>query len=324
MAVCRRPYHSGARPVVFGGVAERARSRPDAWPRDAREEGGAGLVSHVAIVTDSVSDLPPELGALQNITVVSLTVTFGAESFRVNVDLTTDQFWERMTAPGAPFPTTAAASPGDFLDAFNAAFERGADAIVTVNCSGELSATLKSAQVARDMLADREIHVVDSRTASMGEGMLAQIAAELAEEGVAAAEIARVIEHRKSQVDLYVALDTLEYLKRGGRISGTRAAVGSMLSIKPIITVREGIVENADRVRTRLKARDRTLELLTASPIERATILHTTRADVDEFHRMFLDRSGLDPSNVQVLTIGASVGPHLGPGCVGAVVVRRH
>jgi len=281
-------------------------------------------VSHVAIVTDSISDMPPELAARQRITVVPLTVSFGGESFRVNVDLSTDEFWERMTAPGAPFPTTAAASPGDFVEVFNAAFEGGADAIVCINCSGELSATLKSAHVARGMLSDREIHVVDSRTASMGEGMLAQIAVELADEGVSAAEIARVIEHRKAQVDLYVALDTLEYLKRGGRISGTRAAVGTMLSIKPIITVRDGVVENADRVRTRLKARDRTLELLTAAPIERATILHTTRADVDEFHRMFLDRSGLDPAMVQELTIGASVGPHLGPGCVGAVIIRRH
>ncbi len=281
-------------------------------------------MSHVAIVTNSISDMPPELAARQRITVVPLTVSFGRESFRVNVDLSTDEFWERMTAPGAPFPTTAAASPGDFVEVFNAAFEGGADAIVCINCSGELSATLKSAHVARGMLSDREIHVVDSRTASMGEGMLAQIAVELADEGVSAAEIARVIEHRKAQVDLYVALDTLEYLKRGGRISGTRAAVGTMLSIKPIITVRDGVVENADRVRTRLKARDRTLELLTAAPIERATILHTTRADVDEFHRMFLDRSGLDPAMVQELTIGASVGPHLGPGCVGAVIIRRH
>ncbi len=281
-------------------------------------------MSRVAIVTDSVSDMTPELAARQEITVVPLIVSFGDESFRVNVDLTTDQFWVRMTAPEAPFPTTAAAAPGDFLDAFKAAFEHGADAIVCVNVSGELSGTLKSAQVARDMLADREIHVIDSRTASMGTGMLAQVAAELADEGVAAAEIARVIEHRKDDVDLYVALDTLEYLKRGGRISGTRAAVGTMLSIKPIITVKDGIVENADRVRTRLKARARTLELLTQAPIERATILHTTQADVEEFHERFLERSGLDPARVQVLTIGASVGPHLGPGCVGAVVIRRH
>ncbi len=281
-------------------------------------------MSHVAIVTDSVSDLPPELAARQGITIVPLTVTFGDESFRVNVDLTTDQFWQRMTAPEAPFPATAAAAPGDFLEAFKAVFAGGARAIVCVNVSGELSGTLKSARVARDMLADQEIHVVDTRSASMGEGMLAQLAAELATQGVSAAEIARVIEVRKDDVELFVALDTLEYLKRGGRISGTRAAVGTMLSIKPIITVRDGIVENADRVRTRLKARERTLQLLTASPIERATILHTTNAEVEDFHAQFLERSDLEPDKVQVLTIGASVGPHLGPGCVGAVVIRRH
>jgi fatty acid kinase fatty acid binding subunit len=281
-------------------------------------------VSHVAIITDSVSDMPPELAARQGITVVPLIVSFGPESFRVNVDLTTDQFWQRMTAPDAPFPTTAAAAPGDFLEAFKSAFDGGAEAIVCVNVSGELSGTLKSAQVARDMLPDREIHVIDTRTASMGEGMLAQIAAELAEEGLSAAEIARVIEARRADVDLFVALDTLEYLKRGGRISGARAAVGTMLSIKPIITVIDGIVENADRVRSRPKARERTLELLTAKPIERATILHTTEADVEEFHARFLERSGVDPAKVQELTIGASVGPHLGPGCVGAVVIRRH
>jgi fatty acid kinase fatty acid binding subunit len=281
-------------------------------------------VSHVAIVTDSVSDLPPDLAMRQGIIVVPLSVSFGTETFRVNVDLTTDQFWERMTASDAPFPTTAAAAPGDFLEVFRAAFAAGADAIVCVTVSGDLSGTLKSAQVARDLLSEREIHVVDSRSASMGQGMLAQIAAELAEEGVSAAEIARVIEHRRDDVDLFVALDTLEYLRRGGRISGTRAAVGTMLSIKPIITVRDGIVENADRVRTKLRARDRTLDLLTASPIERATVLHTTGADVEDFRARFIERSGLDPATVPALTIGASVGPHLGPGCVGAVVIRRH
>ena len=281
-------------------------------------------MSHVAFVTDSASDLPPDVAAAHGITVVPLVVSFGPESFRPNVDLTTDAFWERMTAPEAPFPTTAAASPGDFLSAFDAAFAGGADAVVCVNVSGDLSGTLKAAQVAQGMRTDREIHVIDSRTASMGVGQLVQIGAELAAEGVSAAEIARVLEERKADVDLFVALDTLEYLKRGGRISGARAAVGTMLSIKPIITVIDGIVENADRVRSRQKARERVLELLTAKPLERAAILHSTNADVDEFRERFLERSGLDPSRVQTMLIGPSVGPHLGPGCVGAVVVRRH
>ncbi len=278
-------------------------------------------MSNVAIVTDSASDLPPEAAAAQDITVVPLVVSFGAESFRPNVDLTTDAFWERMTAPDAPFPTTAAASPGDFKTAFEAAFERGADAVVCVDVSGDLSGTLKAAQVAAGLLEGREIHVIDSRTASMGVGQLAQMGAELASQGKSAAEIAGVLEARKADVDLFVALDTLEYLKRGGRISGARAAVGTMLSIKPIITVQQGIVENADRVRSRQKARERVLELLTQKPLERAALLHSTHADVEEFRDRFLQRSGLDPSRVQTMLIGPSVGPHLGPGCVGAVII---
>ena len=280
-------------------------------------------MSHVAIVTDSASDLPPEVAGPQGITVVPLVVSFGAETFRPNVTLTTAQFWERMLAPDAPFPTTAAASPGDFKSAFEDAFAAGADAVVCVNVSDALSGTFKSASVAAAMLPDREIHLIDSRTASMGVGMLAQIGAELAAEGVSGAEIARVLEERKADVDLFVALDTLEYLKRGGRISGARAAVGTMLSIKPIITVIDGIVENADRVRSRAKARERVLELLTARPLERACILHTTQADVEEFRDRFTERSGLDPSRIQVMTVGPSVGPHLGPGCVGATILYR-
>ena len=280
-------------------------------------------MSRVAIVIDSASDMPPEVAAQQGIAIVPLEVSFGTEKFKALIELSTDEFWRRMLAPDAPFPTTAAASPGEFKAAFEAAFAGGAESIVCVNVSADLSGTYKSAMVAKEMLGDHEIHVIDSRTASMGFGMLAQMAAELAETGVSAAEIAQTIEARKADVDLYVALDTLEYLKRGGRISGARAAVGAMLSIKPIITVIDGVVDNADRVRTRAKARERTLELLTQRPLDRATILHSTRADVEEFRDQFQERSGLDSSRIQTMTIGPSVGPHLGPGCVGATIIYK-
>ena len=280
-------------------------------------------MSRVAIVTDSVSDMPPDVAASYDITVVPLVVSFGSESFRPNVTMTTAEFWARMTAPDAPFPTTAACSAGDFLAAFDAAFEAGAESVVCVNVSDQLSATLKAARIAAGMRPDREIHVIDSRSASAGEGMLAQMGSRLAAEGMSGREIAAVLEDRKKDIDLFVALDTLEYLKRGGRISGARAAMGSMLSIKPIITVIDGVVENADRVRSRAKARERVLEMLTARPLERATVLHSTHADVEEFYDRFVARSGLDPSLVETLTIGASVGPHLGPGCVGAVVLYK-
>jgi len=278
-------------------------------------------VSPVAIVTDSASDLPPEVAAAAGITVVPLIVTFGKDAYRVGPELSTDEFWVKMTAPDAPFPTTAAASPGDFQRVFQDRLDGGADAIVCVTVSGDLSATIKSATLGAQALPDRDIRIVDSRSASMGHGMLAQVGAEMAAAGASAAEIVTALEDAKRRIDLYVALDTLEYLKRGGRISGARAAVGTMLSIKPIITVTNGLVENAERVRTRVKARERCLELLTAKPMERASILHTTNADVESFREQFLARSGLDPARVQTRTVGASVGPHLGPGCVGAVAI---
>ncbi len=277
----------------------------------------------VAIVTDSASDLPPDVAARDGIAVVPLSVSFGPESFRTNVDLTTDEFWARMTAPDAPFPTTAAAAPGDFKAAYERAFDAGADAVVCVTVSGDLSGTLKAAQVGAQQLPGRDVRTVDSRTASMGHGMLAQVGARMARDGASADAIAGELEEMKRRVDLYIGLDTLEYLKRGGRISGARAAVGTMLSIKPIITVENGIVENADRVRTRAKARERVLELLTAEPLEQAAILHTTHADVEEFTARFQERSGLPSDAIQVMAVGPSVGPHLGPGCVGGVVIRK-
>ena len=281
-------------------------------------------MSRVAIFTDSASDFDPALAAAEGITIVPLMVTFGSETFKAGVDLSTEAFWERMVAPDAPFPKTAASSPGDFKDAYEAAFEAGADAIVSVHVAGTLSGTIKSAQIARDMLPDREIHVVDSQGASMGEGILARMAAELAAEGRSAAEIAERLEARTSDMRIYLTLETLEYLKKGGRISGTQAAIGTLLSVKPIIRVQDGVVETIDKVRTRTKARERMIELITERPIERLAILHTISPDVEAFRDEVLRRApGLSASDVTIDLVGASVGPHLGPGCVGAAILYR-
>jgi len=280
-------------------------------------------VTRVAIVTDSASDLPPAAAAAAGIAIVPLVVNFGPQTFKAGVDLSTEQFWQRMTAPDAPFPTTAASAPGEFKAVYDKAFAEGAEAIVSIHVAGSLSATLKSAEIAKGLLPNREIHIVDSGSASMGEGILAQIGAEMAAQGTPAAEIARVLDDRKKDLDLYVALDTLEYLKKGGRISGARAAIGTLLSVKPIITIRDGVVETADKPRTRSKARERTIELLVQRPIERLAVLFTPPADADSFRKEVVTRAGsqLQAKNVSVQPVGASVGPHLGPGCVGAVVL---
>jgi DegV family protein with EDD domain len=283
-------------------------------------------VSHVAIVTDSASDMDPARAAERGITIVPLEVTFGSESFKAGVDLSTDQFWQRMTAPDAPFPKTAASSPGDFKAVYDAAFAAGAEAIVSIHVAGTLSGTIKSAEVAKAMLPEREIHIVDSTGASMCEGLLAELAVGMAALGVGAAEIARVCEERRQDIAMIVALDTLEYLKRGGRISGAKAAIGTLLSVKPIIEVKDGKVEQAAQVRTRGKARETVIDMICVRPIERLAVLHTTNAEVEAFRDAIVARvpGGIDPANVTIDLVGASVGPHLGPGCVGAVALYRH
>jgi DegV family protein with EDD domain len=280
-------------------------------------------MASVAFVTDSASDLDPDRAKADGIRIVPLSVSFGEETFLAGVDLSTDEFWKRMTAPNAPFPKTAAASPGEFKAIYDEAFADGAEAIVSIHVSAKLSAAIKSAEIARDMTPDREIHVVDSQGASMAEGILAYMGLEMARLGVSAEEIARTLSDRASDLRMYVSLETLEYLKKGGRISGTQAAIGSLLSVRPIIAVEGGVVETADKPRTRAKSRERCIELICARPIERLAIVHTMAPDVDEFRDEVVRRSGVDPAQVTVALVGASVGPHLGPGCLGAAVLYK-
>jgi DegV family protein with EDD domain len=280
-------------------------------------------VSRVAFVIDSASDLDPARAAADGIRIVPLSVTFGDESFRAGVDLTTEQFWTRMTAPDAPFPKTAAASPGEFKAIYDDAFAAGAEAIVSIHVSGNLSGSIKSAEIAKGMLPEREIHVVDSQGASMAEGILAYMGLDMAGPGVSAAAIARILSERASDLRMYVSLETLEYLKKGGRISGTQAAIGTFLSVKPIIAVEDGRVETVDRPRTRSKSRERCIELICARPIERVAILHTMAPDVEAFKAEVARRSGIDPATIMVSIVGPSVGPHLGPGCLGAAVLYK-
>ena len=281
-------------------------------------------MSRVAIFTDSASDLDPGSAAAEGISIVPLLVSFGTETYKAGVEMSTAAFWDRMVAPDAPFPKTAAASPGEFRDAYEAAFADGAEAIVAVHVAGTLSGVMKSAQIARDLLPDREIHLIDSESASMAQGILARMGVELASEGRSAAEIAERLQARTGNMRVYVALETLEYLRKGGRISGAAAAIGTLLSVKPIIRVKDGVVDTVDKVRTRSKARQRLIELITERSIERLAILHTVSPEVEAFRDEVLERApDLDVADVTIGLVGASVGPHLGPGCVGAAVLYR-
>ncbi len=251
-------------------------------------------------------------------------MNFGSETFRAGVDLSTEEFWQRMTAPDAPWPTTAASSPGEFKDAYEAAFAAGAEAIISVHVAGTLSGTIKSAQIARDMLPDREIHVIDSLGASMAQGILAELGVRLAAEGRSAAEIAETLESRAPDMRMYVALETLEYLRKGGRISGARGghrhvALGQAdhrgearhrRHRRPCPDAGEG-ARTARRADLRAARSSDSRSCTRSAPTSRPFATWSPRG------------RGLDPSDVSINLVGASVGPHLGPGCVGAAILYR-
>jgi DegV family protein with EDD domain len=276
----------------------------------------------VAIVTDSASDLEPQAAQSAGITVVPLLLSFGEREYRAGVDITTEEFWRELTAEGAPFPKTAACSPGDFQAAFESALAT-ADEVVCITVGSRLSATYQSATLAQQAMAGRPIHIFDSATACMSQGLYALMASELAAAGRSGAEIVAELERRRVDSRLYAVLETLEYLKRGGRISGAQAAIGGVLSVKPIITVEDGVVETVDRPRTRSKARLRLLDLLTARPIERMAIIHGQTPDIEDFAAELSARTGVDRQRMPIGLIGSSVGPHLGPGVYGACVIYR-
>jgi fatty acid kinase fatty acid binding subunit len=281
-------------------------------------------MSGVAVVTDSASDLTTAQAAAGHVTLVPLLAYFGEKEYRAGVDMSAEDFWTELTRPGAPFPRTAAASPGTFHETFEKLFADGADEIVCVSVGSKLSATIKSAQVAADMLAGRKIRIVDTETASLGQGVLALTAGAMAAVGASAAEIVDNIERRRAGVRLYIVLDTLEYLKRGGRISGAQAAIGSVLAVKPIITIKHGVVETADRPRTRTKARARLLELFDGvKQPERVAILDCRAPEVDSFADDLAAQLKFPREEMTLNLVGPSVGPHVGPGAYGAVVLPR-
>ncbi len=275
----------------------------------------------VRIVTDSACDLPPELCEELGISVVPLTIRFGDEELIDREQLSTESFWARL-AQSKVLPETAAPSVGAFEETFRRLAAEGASGIVCINLSSRLSATLQSAEVAAKSLhGDIDVQVVDSMSASMGIGLLAIHAARRAREGADVDTIVAEVLDRRSRLHLYATLDTLEYLRKGGRIGGAQAFLGSMLSIKPIITVHDGVVEPGGKVRTRSRALRFVVDKVKETAVEDLCVLHSKAADLDEFVEML--RPIVPSGDIVVGVIGPVVGVHTGPGVVGAVWLEQ-
>jgi fatty acid kinase fatty acid binding subunit len=269
----------------------------------------------IRVVTDSSCDLPPALVEALRIEVVPLTVRFGDEELVDRVELDTDEFWSRLEHSKL-LPETAAPSAGAFEAKFRELHARGATGIVCINLSSHLSATMQAAQVAAAAVgAEISVQVIDSQSASMGLGNLCLTAARRAADGDALESIVAEVVDRRDRTRLFATLDTLEFLKKGGRVGNARALLGTVLSIKPIIEVRDGVVEEAGKVRTRSKA----LKVLAAKAaegkIEHLSVLHGNAPDVGEL----LDL--LDPvfPRDEIITglVGPVIGTHAGPRVIG-------
>ena len=271
----------------------------------------------VRIVTDSTADMPLEIAHALGISVVPLSVIFGEEVFREGVDISHDLFYDKL-AHGKVLPTTSAPSVGDFLAVYEPLLKE-TDEIVSVHLSSKLSATYNNACQAAQVLADRgaRIEVMDSQVVSLGLSFATMAAARVAREDGDIDRIKAVVDSTIQRIRIYILLDTLEYVRRGGRIGRARAFLGTMLRVKPLLSLRDGEVHPQERVRTKARALDRLFQIATSYPnIREVAIGYSTNPqDAHDFEQRLA--AVMPHVNIWVARFGPVIGTHGGPGVLG-------
>jgi DegV family protein with EDD domain len=277
-------------------------------------------MARIRVVTDSACDLSADLAAEWDIQVVPLSIRFGAEEFVDQSTLSTDEFWSRCAASPV-LPETSAPSAGAFQQAFEGAAEGGYDGVICINLSAEVSATHQAAVAAAKAVSDRiPVRAIDSRSLTMGQGLMVLDVAAQARAGATLDELAGRTAALIPRTKIFGAVDTLEHLEKGGRIGGARALLGSLLSIKPVVTLVDGRVEEESKQRTRGRSlRYLAAKALDSPPISRLAVCNGAARDIDEFVAM-LDGVKTEHPMV-VVDLGPVVGTHAGPGTVGTAIV---
>jgi len=276
----------------------------------------------IRIVTDSSCDLPDDVLAQNRIEVVPLTIRFGEEELVDREELSGDEFWRRLTT-GATLPETAAPSVGRFQQAFTRMVSSGADGILVICISSKISATLQSATLAAEQYtAGVPVRVVDSGLVSAALGLAVISAAETAASGAGIDEVEAVARAASERGRIFATPDTLEYLRRGGRIGGAQALIGGLLDVKPLIAFEEGRVAAAGRVRSRKKALAAILEHVQEQEggIERLAVVHSDPPDLAEFLTR-LDE--VYAGSRLIARFGSVVGTHIGPNAIGVTYLVR-
>ena len=270
----------------------------------------------IHIVTDSASDISLEEAKELGIEIVPLSVRFGEAEYTDLIDLSVSDFYQKMSESDL-LPSTAAPSPGAFETAFKRCVEAGAEGVVCINLSLALSATGQAAQLAADALVDTiTVKCIDSKSITSGLGTIIRKAASAAKAGKSMDEIVSLVEGLASKTRIFATLDTLENLKKGGRIGGAKAMVGTMLQFKPCLDLSSGEVVEAGRQRTRKKSLMWLKEVLeNEGEITDLCIIHGDAPDVEEFADLISDL--VPQENIRINQLGAVIGTHGGPRVLG-------
>ncbi|MBI4202833.1 MAG: DegV family protein [Chloroflexi bacterium] len=272
----------------------------------------------VKVVTDSTADLPPEVVKDLDITVVPLNVLFGQESFLDGVELSSEDFFQRLQASAA-LPTTSQPSPGAFFDVYRRLVDSGHQ-VVSVHISDRLSGTLNSARQGKEQLQGGQVEILDSMQATLGLGLVATAAAKVARAGGSLEETVAAAKEAIGEVQVFGVLDTLEYLQKGGRIGRVRGMIASILKIRPIVTIKEGLTESAGMARSRAQgiqflvtiAQDR-------APLKQAAVVYSTTPDEADQIAEQVKQYVADGVVIKA-RFGPVLGTYVGPGSWGLVV----
>jgi DegV family protein with EDD domain len=266
--------------------------------------------------------MPPELARELGVRVVPLSVIFGEEAYKEGVDISPDLFYERLQSSKV-LPTTSAPSVGDFLEVYRDALKT-TNEIISIHLSSKLSATYSAACQAAAQLADEgaRIDVIDSESISVGMTLLASAASRAAARGATIEEVRKLLEGMIPRLHILIVLDTLEYVRRGGRIGRARAFVGTIMRVKPLLSIKDGEVHPEERVRTRSHAIDRIFQLATSYPsIEEIGVAYSTNAEEAHAMKRRIEEA-LDGVKVRVQRLGPVIGVHGGPGVLGIGILE--
>lgn len=276
----------------------------------------------ISIITDSTADIPKELLNKYKIIEMPLTVHFGEEEFKDRIDITEEQFYEKLVS-SKELPSTSQVNPVAFEEVYKQELQKGND-IISIHISSELSGTYQSAVIARDSIGSEKISLVDSRSATLALGMVVLKAAELAEKGLTREKTVEQVEEYKNSVKILIMVDTLEYLKKGGRLSGTQAMIGGILNIKPILTIDNGKVVVVEKGRGVKKASKRIVEIMKekGNNIADQTIgIVNAKSSEIVGDLKELIKTELGTEKYIEASVGSVIATHVGPGAFGVVFV---